>query len=37
LDLSPSDPTGSGLGWSPGVVIVVLIAAYLLNRGHSET
>jgi hypothetical protein len=36
VDLSPYDPTGLGLGWSPGLVIVAFIAAYLLNRGHSE-
>ena len=36
IDLSPYDPTGTGLGWSPGLVIVAFIAAYLLNRSHSE-
>jgi APA family basic amino acid/polyamine antiporter len=36
LDLSAYDPTGPGLGWSPGIVVVALIAAYLLNRSHSE-
>lgn len=36
VDLSPLDPTGPGLGWSPGIVLVALIAAYLLNRSHSE-
>jgi len=36
VDLSPIDPTGPGLGWSPGLVIVAFIAAYLLNRSHSE-
>jgi len=36
VDLSAIDPTGPGLGWSPGLVIVAFIAAYLLNRGHSE-
>jgi len=36
VDLSATDPTGPGLGWSPGLVIVAFIAAYLLNRGHSE-
>jgi APA family basic amino acid/polyamine antiporter len=36
LDLSPYDPFGPGLGWSPGIVLVALIAAYLLNRGHLE-
>src|SRR6266849_8760304 len=36
IDLSPYDPTGPGIGWSPGIVLVALIAAYLLNRSHSE-
>jgi hypothetical protein len=36
VDLSPLDPTGPGLGWSPGLVLVAFIAAYLLNRSHSE-
>jgi hypothetical protein len=36
IDLSKLDPFGPGLGWSPGIVIVALIAAYLLNRGRSE-
>ena len=36
IDLSPLDPTGPGLGWSPGLVIVAFIAAYLLNRSHLE-
>ncbi|HEV2140591.1 MAG TPA: APC family permease [Candidatus Dormibacteraeota bacterium] len=36
VDLSGIDPTGPGLGWSPGLVIVAFIAAYLLNRSHSE-
>jgi len=36
VDLSPYDPTGPGLGWSPGLIVVAFIAAYLLNRGHSE-
>jgi APA family basic amino acid/polyamine antiporter len=36
VDLSPLDPTGPGLGWSPGIVVVALIAAYLLNRSHLE-
>jgi APA family basic amino acid/polyamine antiporter len=36
LDLSPFDPTGSGLGWSPGLVVVAFIAAYLLNRSYTE-
>jgi APA family basic amino acid/polyamine antiporter len=36
VDLSSIDPTGPGLGWSPGLVIVAFIAAYLLNRSHLE-
>jgi APA family basic amino acid/polyamine antiporter len=36
VDLSTYDPFGSGLGWSPGIVLVALIAAYLLNRSHAE-
>ena len=36
VDLSPVDPFGPGLGWSPGIVVTTLIAAYLLNRSHSE-
>src|SRR5712691_12926 len=36
VDLSPVDPFGPGIGWSPGIVLVALIAAYLLNRGHQE-
>jgi APA family basic amino acid/polyamine antiporter len=36
VDLSHLDPTGPGLGWSPGLVIVAFIAAYLLNRSHAE-
>src|SRR5438132_3338259 len=36
IDLSPYDPFGPGLGWSPGIVLVALMAAYLLNRSHSE-
>jgi APA family basic amino acid/polyamine antiporter len=36
VDLSPADPFGPGLGWSPGIVVTTLIAAYLLNRSHGE-
>jgi APA family basic amino acid/polyamine antiporter len=37
VDLSSYDPFGTNLGWSPGIVVVALIAAYLLNRSHAET
>ena len=36
VDLSNYDPFGPGLGWSPGIVVTALIAAYLLNRSHAE-
>ncbi len=36
IDLSSYDPFGPGLGWSPGIVLMALISAYLLNRGRSE-
>ena len=36
VDLSPYDPFGPGLGWSPGLVVVAFLAAYVLNRSHSE-
>ena len=36
VDLSSYDPFGTGLGWSPGIVLVALMAAYLLNRSHAE-
>ncbi len=36
IDLSNYDPFGPGLGWSPGIVITALLAAYLLNRSRSE-
>ncbi len=36
VDLSKYDPFGPGLGWSPGLVVVAFVAAYLLNRSHSE-
>jgi APA family basic amino acid/polyamine antiporter len=37
VDLSPADPFGTGIGWSPGIVVTTLLAAYVLNRSHSET
>jgi Amino acid permease len=36
VDLSTRDPFGPGLGWSPGLVIVAFLAAYVLNRSHAE-
>ncbi|HEV8597536.1 MAG TPA: APC family permease [Candidatus Dormibacteraeota bacterium] len=36
VDLSGNDPFGPGLGWSPGLVIVAFLAAYVLNRSHAE-
>jgi APA family basic amino acid/polyamine antiporter len=36
VDLSPHDPTGPAMGWSPGLVAVAFLAAYLLNRSHAE-
>ena len=36
VDLSRNDPFGPGLQWSPGLVVVSLLAAYLLNRSHGE-
>jgi hypothetical protein len=36
VDLSRYDPFGPGLGWSPGLVAVAFMAAYLLNRSHLE-
>jgi hypothetical protein len=37
VDLSPFDPFGPGLGWSPGVLLMVWVSVYLLARGRSET
>jgi hypothetical protein len=36
LDLSPLDPFGPSLGWSPGVLLMVWVSVYLLARGRSE-
>jgi APA family basic amino acid/polyamine antiporter len=36
VDFSRYDPFGPGLDWSPGIVLVALMAAYLLNRSHEE-
>ena len=37
VDLSGQEPFGPGLGWSPGLVVVAFLAAYVLNRSHAET
>jgi Amino acid permease len=36
VDLSRFDPFGPALQWSPGVVFVTLVAAYLLARSRAE-
>ena len=36
VDLSTLDPFGPGIGWSPGIVMMALLSAYLLNRGRIE-
>ena len=35
-DLSPYDPFGPGIGWSPGILVVTFISAFLLIRGRYE-
>jgi hypothetical protein len=36
FDLSPYDPFGSGIGWSPGILLVTFISAALLIRSRYE-
>ncbi len=36
VDLSPYDPFGPQLGWSPGILFVAAIAAFLMWRGFEE-
>jgi APA family basic amino acid/polyamine antiporter len=36
VDFSANDPTGPGVSWSPGLVAVAFLAAYVLNRSHAE-
>jgi APA family basic amino acid/polyamine antiporter len=33
LDVASADPFGQGLGWSPGVLVIVLLVVFLLARG----
>jgi APA family basic amino acid/polyamine antiporter len=35
-DLSPVDPFGPGIGWSPGVLLVTFASAFLLVRSRYE-
>jgi basic amino acid/polyamine antiporter, APA family len=37
VDLSPDDPTGPQLGWSPGFLLVAFIAGWMLLRSHEES
>jgi hypothetical protein len=36
FDLSPYDPFGPGLGWSPGILAVTFAAAWMLLRSRDE-
>jgi basic amino acid/polyamine antiporter, APA family len=36
-DLSQFDPFGPGLGWSPGIIMVALVAGWMLLRSHEES
>ena len=36
LDLSPYDPFGPGIGWSPGVLVITFLSALLLIRSRYE-
>jgi hypothetical protein len=36
VDLSRYDPFGPGLGWSPGILVVTFISAFLLVRSRYE-
>ena len=35
-DLSQYDPFGPGLGWSPGIIMVALVAGWMLLRSQEE-
>jgi APA family basic amino acid/polyamine antiporter len=37
FDLSPYDPFGPGLGWSPGILAVTFAAAWMLLRSRDES
>jgi APA family basic amino acid/polyamine antiporter len=36
IDLSPADPFGPGLGWSPGLILIAASAVLLLFRSWQE-
>jgi hypothetical protein len=36
IDLSPLDPTGPGLGWSPGVIVIAVIVVLALVGGRDQ-
>jgi APA family basic amino acid/polyamine antiporter len=36
VDLSPLDPFGPGLGWSPGVLLMAVVAVMLLIGSHDD-
>ncbi|HEY8679615.1 MAG TPA: APC family permease [Candidatus Dormibacteraeota bacterium] len=36
VDLSPYDPFGPGIGWSPGILVVTFASAFLLIRSRYE-
>ena len=36
IDLSPLDPFGPGLGWSPGVIMMALFGVLLLVGSHDD-
>jgi basic amino acid/polyamine antiporter, APA family len=36
VDLSPLDPTGPGLGWSPGVIVIAVIVVLGLAGGRDQ-
>jgi basic amino acid/polyamine antiporter, APA family len=36
IDLSPLDPFGPGLGWSPGVLLMALVGVLLLVGSHDD-